>query len=122
MCRVLCIEDDAETRVLIKKSLENDGMLVDTVWGGEKGIEAAMSGRFDCILLDIMMPGMDGFQVLHSLKSQGITKNIPVIMLTAKDDDETKARAHTAGVADFISKPFEIETLVSAIRVATGDS
>jgi len=122
MCRVLCIEDDAETRVLIKKSLENAGMLVDTVWGGEKGIEAAMSGRFDCILLDIMMPGMDGFQVLHSLKSQGITKNIPVIMLTAKDDDETKARAHTAGVSDFISKPFEIEALISAIRSFTGDS
>ncbi len=122
MCRVLCIEDDAETRVLIKKSLENSGMVVDTVWGGEKGLQAAMTGRFDCVLLDIMMPGMDGFQVLHSLKTQGLTKNIPVIMVTAKDDDDTRRRAQAAGVAGFVPKPFEIETLVSTIRSVTGDS
>ncbi len=122
MCQVLCIEDDAETRVLIKKSLENKGMHVDTVWGGEKGIEAAMSGRFDCVLLDIMMPGMDGFQVLNFLKSQDETRDLPVIMLTAKSDDETRSRAEAEGVSGFISKPFEIDALVYAIRSVTKDA
>ena len=116
MCRVLCIEDDAETRVLIKKSLEAVGMMVDTVWGGEKGLEAAMSGRFDCVLLDVMMPGMDGYQVLQALKGQGLTRNLPVVMVTAYDDAESRKRAQAAGVDGFISKPFEIQDLVDTIR------
>lgn len=116
MCRVLCIEDDAETRVLIKKSLEADGMMVDTVWGGEKGLEAAMSGRFDCVLLDVMMPGMDGYQVLQALKSQGLTNNLPVVMVTAHDDADSRKRARVAGVDGFISKPFDIQLLVDTIR------
>jgi CheY-like chemotaxis protein len=116
MCRVLCIEDDAETRVLIKKSLEAVGMMVDTVWGGEKGLEAAMSGRFDCVLLDVMMPGMDGYQVLQALKSQGLTQNLPVVLVTAYDDAKSRKRAQAAGVDGFISKPFEIQDLVDTIR------
>ncbi len=116
MCRVLCIEDDAETRILLRKGLEAAGMTVDTVWGGEKGLQAAMSGRFDCVLLDIMMPGMDGHQVLQSLRSQGLTRRLPVVMVTARDDPDTRARAEAAGVDGFVSKPFEIAKLVETVR------
>jgi len=116
MCRVLCIEDDAETRILLRKGLEAAGMTVDAVWGGEKGLQAAMSGRFDCVLLDIMMPGMDGHQVLQSLRAQGLTRRLPVVMVTARDDPETRARAEAAGVDGFVTKPFEIAKLVETVR------
>ncbi len=116
MCRVLCIEDDAETRILLRKGLEAAGMTVAAVWGGEKGLQAAMSGRFDCVLLDIMMPGMDGHQVLQSLRAQGLTRRLPVVMVTARDDPETRARAEAAGVDGFITKPFEIAKLVETVR------
>jgi len=116
MCRVLCIEDDVETREMLKKSLEAVGMMVDGVWGGEKGLQAAMSGHFDCVLLDIMMPGMDGFQVLHALKSQGLTRDLPVVMVTARDDVGTRSRALAAGADGFITKPFDIRELIDTIR------
>jgi len=119
MCRVLCIEDDAETRILLKKSLEATGMTVDAVWGGERGLEAALTGRFDCVLLDIMMPGMDGFQVLHSLRGQGLTRDLPVIMVTARDDEESRRRAKDAGVDGFVGKPFDVKQLAELIRDLT---
>ena len=75
-----------------------------------------MSGRFNCVLLDVMMPGMDGYQVLQALKSQGLTQNLPIVMVTAHDDAESRERARTAGVDGFISKPFDIQNLVDTIR------
>jgi two-component system copper resistance phosphate regulon response regulator CusR len=120
MCHILCIEDDAETRVLIKKSLEAAGMTVDTVWGGEKGLEAAMTGRFDCVLLDVMMPGMDGYQVLAAIRAQGLTRALPVVMVTARDDAESRKRAFAAGVDGFVSKPFDLQQLIATIRELTG--
>jgi DNA-binding response OmpR family regulator len=116
--RVLCIEDDAETRVLIKRGLEQAGFAVDAVWGGERGIAAAMQGHFDCVLLDVMMPGLDGFQVLRTLRTQGLTKDLPVIMVSARDDDDSRRRATAAGAVDFVAKPFQIRQLVQAVQKA----
>jgi DNA-binding response OmpR family regulator len=120
LCRVLCIEDDAETRILIKKGLEAAGMTVDAVWAGAKGVEAAINGRFDCILLDIMMSGMDGFQVLRTLKTQIATQHIKVIMVTARDDDESRQRALNDGADAYVIKPFKIGKLVTLIRAIVG--
>lgn len=120
LCRVLCIEDDAETRVLIKKGLEAAGMTVDAVWAGDKGVEAAIKGRFDCILLDIMMAGVDGFQVLKTLKTQLATQNIKVIMVTARDDDESRQRALNDGADAYVVKPFKLEELVTLIQTIVG--
>lgn len=116
MYHVLCIEDDAETRVLLKRSLESAGMSVDTVWSGDKGVEAAMSGAFDCVLVDLMMPGMDGYQVIRALKTQGLTGKLPVVVLTAREDEESRQRAMTAGADVYMIKPFEIANLVETIR------
>jgi two-component system, OmpR family, copper resistance phosphate regulon response regulator CusR len=118
--RILCIEDDAETRILLKKSLESAGMTVDSVWSGEKGVEAAMSGAFDCVILDLMMPGMDGFQVIRALKSQGLTSSLPVVVLSARDDKESKQRALAAGASDYIVKPFVLSHLVETILSLAG--
>ena len=119
---VLCIEDDAETRVLLKRSLESAGMSVDAVWSGDKGIEAAMSGAFDCVLVDLMMPGMDGYQVIRTLKTQGLTGKMPVLVLTAREDEESRQRALAAGADVYIVKPFEIDHLVNEIRTLVDQS
>ena len=116
MCRVLCIEDDAETRILIKKGLGKAGLQVDAAWSGEKGVEAAMSGIFDCVLIDLMMPGMDGFQVIQALKTQGLTSKTPVVVLTARDDQESRRRAMAAGANEYMLKPFDLEELTNLIR------
>jgi DNA-binding response OmpR family regulator len=116
--RVLCIEDDAETRILIKRGLEQSGFAVDAVWGGERGLAAAMQGRFDCVLLDVMMPGIDGLQVLRMLKTQGMTEDLPVVMVSARDDEDTRRRAKAAGAVDFVAKPFQIKQLVQAVQAA----
>jgi CheY-like chemotaxis protein len=118
MLRILCIEDDAETRVLIKKGLESLGMSVDTAWGGEKGVQAALTGRFDCVLLDLMMSGMDGFQVLHALKTQGLTRALPVILVTAREDQDSRRRAKTAGADGYVVKPFRLNELAQVIHAA----
>ena len=119
---ILCIEDDAETRVLLKRSLEGAGMSVDTVWSGDKGIEAAISGAFDCVLVDLMMPGMDGYQVIRTLKTQGLTGKLPVVVLTAREDQESRQRAMAAGADAYIVKPFEIDQLVEEIRTLIDQS
>jgi CheY-like chemotaxis protein len=118
--RVLCIEDDVETRILLKKSLEGSGMTVDTVWSGEKGVEAAISGAFDCVVLDLMMPGMDGYQVIRALKSQGLTSNLPVVVLTARMDEESQRRAMSAGADEYLVKPVELQHLVKIIQNLVG--
>lgn len=120
--RILCIEDDAETRVLLKRSLEAAGMSVDAVWSGDKGVEAAMSGAFDCVLVDLLMPGMDGYQVIRTLKSQGLTGKMPVVVLTAREDEESRQRAMAAGADVYIVKPFEIGHLVKEIRALVDQS
>jgi two-component system copper resistance phosphate regulon response regulator CusR len=119
---ILCIEDDAETRVLLKRSLESAGMSVDAVWSGDKGVEAAMSGNFDCVLVDLLMPGMDGYQVIRTLKSQGLTGKMPVVVLTAREDEESRQRALAAGADVYIVKPFEINQLVTEIRTLVDKS
>lgn len=119
---ILCIEDDAETRVLLKRSLEGAGMSVDTVWSGDKGVEAAMSGAFDCVLVDLMMPGMDGYQVIRTLKTQGLTGKLPVVVLTAREDEESRQRAKAAGADLYLVKPFEIDHLVEEIRTLVDQS
>jgi len=115
LSRILCIEDDTETRILLKKALESAGMQVDSVWSGDKGVEAAMQGSFDCVLLDLMMPGMDGFQVIRALRTQGLTRHLPVIIVTARDDVESRQRAMAAGANEYVIKPFDLEELVQTI-------
>jgi two-component system copper resistance phosphate regulon response regulator CusR len=119
---ILCIEDDAETRVLLKRSLESAGMSVDAVWSGDKGVEAAMSGAFDCVIVDLLMPGMDGYQVIRTLKSQGLTGKMPVLVLTAREDEESRQRALSAGADVYMVKPFEIDHLANEIRALVDKS
>jgi DNA-binding response OmpR family regulator len=117
MKKILIIDDEGAFCSLIKENLEITGDYeVICATDGKGGIRAALEQRPDLILLDIMMPVMDGFKVLKILKSDEKTLSIPVIMLTAKDDDESKREAARLFDDRYIIKPVEIAVLRSTIE------
>jgi CheY-like chemotaxis protein len=117
--RVLMIEDDHEMVTLGKLILEREGYEVLTAYGGEEGIKMLQEnkGRVDLILLDIMMKGMDGWQVLDSIKSDPQSQDIPVIMLTARHylEDEAETAAYADKFAGYVVKPFIVRELLTTI-------
>jgi len=115
--KILLIDDEEEFCYLTKKYLENTKELKVIVENsGEAGLKTAQEQKPDLILLDIMMPGMDGLAVLARLKGNEETRSIPVIMLTAKGDISSIAEAQTSFVANYILKPFEPEKLRDLIK------
>jgi CheY-like chemotaxis protein len=117
--RVLMIEDDREMVTLGKLILEREGYEVLAAYGGEEGINLLREnrGEIDLILLDIMMKGMDGWQVLESVKSDPDLKHIPVIMLTARHylEDEAETAAYADKFAGYVVKPFVVRELLTTI-------
>jgi len=105
--RVLLVEDEQRIRKILEYNLKLDGFQVYTAGDGPSGLETARKERPDLILLDWMMPGMDGLQVLSELKADETTENIPVFMLTAKSMMVEVGRALYEGADDYITKPFE---------------
>ena len=113
---VLLIEDEEHIRKIIEYNLRMDGIEVYLAEDGPAGLDIAASKKPDVILLDWMMPGMDGLQVLEKLKADQQTKGIPVVMLTAKRMMTDVGKALYAGADDYIVKPFEPEELGDMIR------
>ena len=115
--KILLIDDEEDFCYFFKENLEaisNYEVIVATK--GKNGIRAALEEKPDLILLDIMMPGIDGFEVLKRLKSNEKTLNIPVIMLTAKNEDESKIKAAGLYCDDYIVKPVEKIVLKAKIH------
>ena len=104
---LLVVDDDDSMRALLKKLMESDGYRVTTADSGQNALELAAREAFDAVLLDAVMPGMDGFQVAEALKSSGLTRTVPIIMITALDDHSSKLRALKAGVQEFLTKPVD---------------
>jgi DNA-binding response OmpR family regulator len=118
--RVLVIDDE---KLLLKSTcmaLNHYGFEASGALDGEKGLEAAAAFRPDIILLDIMMPGMDGWQVLEKLKQQEATRQIPVIIFTAKEYSNGFALAETRGAVNYIAKPFDLDELVAVLEKHLG--
>ena len=117
MKKILIIDDEEAFCQLIKENLEVTGNYeVITATNGKSGVRAALEQRPDLILLDIMMPVVDGIKVLKMLKSDEKTLSIPVVMLTAKDDEETKCEAASLFDDHYLVKPVEIATLRATIE------
>jgi len=106
LARVLVIDDEAPIRLLCRVNLEAAGMETIEAEDGPSGLEAARSERPDVILLDVMMPGMDGWQVLEELLDDERTNDIPIIFLTARAEVRDQARGLELGGVDYITKPF----------------
>ncbi len=118
MARILVVEDDPRSFRLLEFRLKSQGhQVIGAVDGGE-ALKVASKEKLDLILLDIMIPVIDGFQVLRKLKSQEETKNIPVIMLTARSQEKDIVDGIEAGAVDYVTKPFSSAELIARVNRA----
>ncbi len=113
---VLIVEDEADIRDLLSFNLEREGFTPIEAEDGNKGLELAQVHKPDIILLDVMMPGKDGFQVCRELEKKPTTANIPIIMLTAKGEEIDRIVGLELGADDYVVKPFSIRELILRIR------
>ena len=104
--KILVVDDEADVLLLCRVNLEFEGYEVVEAGDGEAAMRKVAAERPDVILLDVMMPKMDGWQVLAALKADPETADIPVVMLTAKVQDQDQIRGWSGGAADYITKPF----------------
>jgi DNA-binding response OmpR family regulator len=114
--RVLVIDDEAPIRLLCRVNLEAEGMGVSEAGDGLRGVELARAEQPDVILLDVMMPGLDGWRVAELLLDDPVTRDIPVVFLTARADLRDRARGIDAGGLDYITKPFNPIELAALVR------
>jgi two-component system response regulator CpxR len=113
MHRILVIDDDVELCGLLTDYLTPEGLQVETVYDGERGAERALSGEHALVVLDVMLPGMSGFDVLRRIRAGS---NVPVLMLTARGDDVDRIVGLEMGADDYLPKPFNPRELVARIR------
>ena len=116
MTTVLVIDDEAPIRLLCRVNLEAEGMPVIEAGDGPSGLEAARDGSPDVILLDVMMPGLDGWGVAEALLEDDRTADIPIIFLTARAEFRDRARGLDIGGVDYITKPFNPVDLAPLVR------
>ncbi len=112
--RILVVEDERKVASFIKKGLEEERYIVETAPDGNTGLEMAMNNEFDAILLDVMLPGIDGFTILQELRNAGITT--PIMMLTARGTTEDRIKGLNHGADDYLPKPFSFEELTARLR------
>ena len=112
--RILVVEDETAIRTGLVDLFTYHGFEVDHAGEGHEGLRKALSGRFDLLLLDVMLPGMDGFQICQRVREQDPDQ--PIIMLTAKTGDEDIIQGLTLGADDYVAKPFSVAQLVLRVR------
>ena len=115
--RILVVEDEIQLADALSEILRRNMYTVDTSYDGIDGLDNAMSGVYDCIILDIMLPGMNGFEVLKKLRKEKIST--PVLLLTAKSEIEDKINGLDSGADDYLTKPFVTGELLARVRALT---
>jgi DNA-binding response OmpR family regulator len=111
---VLLVEDEEKVASFISRGLEEEGYLVDKAYDGRKGLELLGERSYDIVLLDLMIPEIDGLQVLKNMRAWGI--NTPVLILTAKSSKEDVVKGLDTGSDDYLTKPFSFEELLARVR------
>lgn len=113
--RVLIIEDEQKMADLLKRGLEEEeGFAVEVAYDGDTGLKTGKENKFDIILLDVTLPGLDGFAVARELRAASI--KTPILMLTARDSTDMKVRGLDSGADDYVTKPFAFAELLARIR------
>ena len=112
--RALVIEDDKRVARFIERGLREESYVVETAENGDAGLQMALAGGFEVVILDLMLPGRDGFEVLREMRGKGVC--IPVICLTARDSVEDRVRGLDLGADDYLAKPFSFVELMARIR------
>ena len=113
--RILVVEDEARIRAFLGRAFEAEGFVVDVVSDGEQGLERALSGAYDGVVLDLLLPGQGGLEVLRQLHLRH--HDLPVLILSARSDIATKLRGFELGAVDYIVKPFSLEELLARLRL-----
>lgn len=112
MNQILVIDDDKELCALIKRSVLMENIEADCCYSGLSGLEQLEKKPYQLVILDVMMPGSDGFETLEQIRKES---NLPVLMFTAKDDSASKVRGLRAGADDYLTKPFDLDELIARI-------
>jgi two-component system, OmpR family, response regulator len=112
--RILVVEDDARMAAAIRRGLRFEGLVADIAGGGEEALRKAGATEYDAIVLDVMMPGLDGFEACRRLRADGVWA--PVLMLTARDAVEDRVRGLDGGADDYMTKPFSLAELLARLR------
>lgn len=115
MDKILIIQDSPSVNAMLKFRLESGGFSVETAETGEEGIEKTKSGQYHLILLDYNLPGMNGSQVCRVLRNQENTKNIPIVFMSAKDEEKLQQITKEAGANGYLGLPFEGKKLIDQI-------
>ena len=115
--RILVVEDERDLNRILVKTLSAEGYSADACYDGMEALEYLAGAEYDAVVLDVMMPRMDGMEVLHRMRSAG--NDTPVILLTAKDSVPDRVRGLDAGADDYLVKPFSFDELLARIRVVT---
>lgn len=115
---ILVVDDEEDILELVRYNLSKEGYRVTVVTSGEEALKSARSGQPDVILLDLMLPGVDGLEVCRLLKQDSKTQHIPVIMLSAKGEEADIVTGLELGAADYITKPFSPRILLARLRAA----
>ncbi len=111
--RILIIEDEIDLAKSLARGLKDEGYAVDTANDGEEGLFSALSNDYDAVVLDIMLPKIDGWKILEKLRTK---KKTPVLMLTARDQTVDRVRGLDSGADDYLIKPFDLEEVLARIR------
>jgi two-component system, OmpR family, alkaline phosphatase synthesis response regulator PhoP len=114
MKRVLVVEDNRDLAYGLRNNLEIEGYVVDVASDGTSGLERALESRPDLVVLDLMLPGMDGFRVLRALRAASLT--MPVLVLTARGEESDKVRCLKLGADDYLTKPFGVLELLARVE------
>lgn len=115
---ILVVDDEPINRSLIERRLEREGYRVLTAENGREAVDKTREERPDLVLLDVMMPLMDGLEACRMIKEDAATQDIPIIFLSARDETQTKVNALALGANDYVSKPFKVEELLARVDVA----
>ena len=112
--RVLIVEDDKNLAAFLRKAFREEGYTVDVAESGDSGLLSALDRAYDCEVLDLMLPGLDGFEVVRELRGRGL--HTPVLMLTARGELTARVRGLEGGADDYLTKPFDLPELLARVQ------
>ncbi len=111
--QILLVEDDRNLRKFLRKAFREEGYAVDYAESGDRGLARALDTDYQCIVLDVMLPGLDGFQVVRALRDRGVVT--PILLLTARDELDDRVQGLEGGADDYLAKPFDLPELMARV-------
>ncbi|MFN4227015.1 MAG: response regulator transcription factor [Candidatus Ratteibacteria bacterium] len=114
--KILIIEDDPEERLILSRELKRNGYIVYEAPTGEEGLKIFKEDKPDLVILDVMLPGIDGWEVLRRIKKGFLSRKVPVMMLTGKSQDIDKIKGYEIGADYYVTKPYNVNKLLPVIK------